>query len=244
VVQSAIRAIYPPQCVSCGARTESDFGLCGPCWRDTGFISGLVCDQCGTPLPGESRGEQVLCDDCMRVARPWSRGRAVFTYHGKGRDLVLSMKHGDRTDLARALGDWMAVRARVLLADDSAADEWVIVPVPLHWSRLLTRRYNQAALLAARVAAVLARPHCPDALQRTRRTRSLDGHSRDARFAALDGAIRAHPRRLNQIAGRHVLLIDDVMTSGATMAAATSALRAGGAQDVAVLALARVGKEA
>jgi len=239
VVQSAIRAIYPPQCVSCGARTESDFGLCGPCWRDTGFISGLVCDHCGTPLPGESRGEQVLCDDCMRVARPWSLGRAVFTYQGKGRELVLSLKHGDRTDLARALGDWMAVRGRVLLAEDS-----VIVPVPLHWSRLLTRRYNQAALLAARVAAVLGRPHCPDALQRTRRTRSLDGHSRDARFAALDGAIRAHPRRFNRIAGRHVLLIDDVMTSGATMAAATGALRAGGARDVAVLTLARVGKEA
>jgi len=239
MLQSAIRTVYPPQCVSCGARTESDFGLCGPCWLDTGFIGGLVCAQCGTALPGESRGEQVLCDDCMRVARPWSQGRAVFTYQGNGRQLVLSLKHGDRTDLARALGDWMATRARALIAADT-----VIVPVPLHWTRLLSRRYNQSALLAARVAAVLQRPLCPDALQRTRRTRVLDGHSRDARFSALDGAIRAHPRRLTQIAGRHVLLIDDVMTSGATLAAATTALRTGGVRDVAVLVLARVVKDA
>lgn len=238
LLQSAIRAVYPPQCVSCGAQTESDFGLCGPCWRETGFIGGLVCDHCGTPLPGESRGEQVLCDDCMRVARPWTKGRAVFSYRDTGRKLVLSLKHGDRTDLARALGDWMAQRSGPLLQDDT-----VIVPIPLHWTRLLTRRYNQAALLAARIARVVGRPLCPDALLRTRRTRALEGHSRDARFAALDGAIAAHPGRLAQIRGRHVLLIDDVMTSGATFAAGTEALRGAGARDVAVLALARVGKE-
>lgn len=238
-LQSVITAVYPPQCVSCGAATESDFGLCGACWRDTGFIGGLTCNHCGTPLPGTDRGEQVLCDDCLRIARPWSQGRAVFQYQGNGRKLVLSLKHGDRTDLARALGDWMANAARPLMQPDT-----VIVPVPLHWTRLLTRRYNQSALLAHRLGAVLKLPVCPDALIRRRRTASLDGKSRDARFAALDGALAPHRRRSGQIVGRHVLLVDDVMTSGATFAAGTEALRAAGARDVAVLALARVTKDA
>lgn len=238
-LQSVIRAVYPPQCISCGTLTESDFGLCGPCWRDTGFIGGLICDHCGVPLPGTDRGEQVLCDDCMRVARPWSQGRAVFLYQGNGRKLILSLKHGDRTDLARALGDFAASAARPLVQHDT-----VIVPVPLHWTRLLTRRYNQSALIANRMGQVLARPVCADALKRARRTPSLEGKSRDARFATLDGAIRGHPGRAGHVKGRHVLLVDDVMTSGATLAAGTEALKAAGAREVAIVILARVMKDA
>lgn len=238
-LQSVIAAVYPPQCVSCGDATESDFGLCGPCWRDTGFIGGLTCDQCGTPLPGSDRGEQVLCDDCLRIARPWGHGRAVFLYQGNGRKLVLALKHGDRTDLARALGDWMARTARPLLRADT-----LIVPVPLHWTRLLTRRYNQSALLAQRLGVVLGLPVCPDALLRRRRTATLDGKSRDDRFAALQGALAPHPRRLARVRGRAVLLVDDVMTSGATLAAGTEALKRAGAREVSVLALARVTKDA
>jgi predicted amidophosphoribosyltransferase len=238
VAQSLIRTVYPPQCVSCGALTDSDFALCGTCWRDAHFIAGVTCDQCGTPLPGEDRGEQVLCDDCLTVARPWDRGRCVVRYRDKGRDLVLQIKHADRTDLARPIGTWMAVAARPLLSDDS-----IIVPVPLHWTRLLRRRYNQAALLALRIGQVTGHAVAPDALVRRRRTRSLDGKSRDARFAALGGALAAHPRGGAVIRGRPVLLIDDVMTSGATLAAGTEALLAAGAAVVNVLAFARVVKD-
>ena len=238
LLKSAIRAVYPPQCVSCGALTDSEFALCGTCWRDTGFIGGLVCDHCGVPLPGDSRGEQVLCDDCMTVARPWAQGRAVFLYKDNGRKLVLALKHGDRTDLARAMGDWMAPGARALVRDDT-----VIIPVPLHWTRLLRRRYNQAGLIAQRLAVVLALPCIPDALLRARRTGSMEGRGRDARFAAMQGAIRGHPGRAGQIVGRHVLLVDDVMTSGATLAASTEALLTAGAREVAVLVLARVAKD-
>jgi ComF family protein len=238
LLQSAVRAVYPPQCVSCGALTESEFGLCGPCWRQTHFIGGLTCGHCGLPLPGEDRGEQVLCDDCMVTARPWDRGGAVFLYRDTGRSLVLALKHGDRTDLARALGDWMATRAGLLLRPEA-----VIVPVPLHWFRLLRRRYNQAALLAQRIGAVTGVQVVPDALVRPRATKALDGHSKDARFAALGGAIRPHPKRRAMLKGRQVLLVDDVMTTGATLAACTDALRAAGAGDVSVLVLARVTKD-
>jgi ComF family protein len=236
-VQSLIRAVYPPQCVACGTLTEAEFALCGTCWRDAHFIGGLTCDQCGTPLPGEDRGEQVLCDDCLTVARPWAQGRAVLQYRDRGRDLVLMFKHGDRTDLARAFGSWMAPVARPLIGPKT-----VIVPIPLHWTRLLRRRYNQAALLAHRLGQVSGCTVLPDALIRRRRTRVLDGKSRDDRFATLDGALAAHPGRTAAIRGRAVLLVDDVMTSGATLAAGTLALLAAGAAQVDVLALARVAK--
>jgi predicted amidophosphoribosyltransferase len=238
-LQSAVRLLYPPQCVSCGALTDSDFGLCGDCWRDTAFIGGLVCDACGTPLPGEDDGTAVHCDDCMTIARPWTRGRAAFVYKDNGRKMVLGIKHSDRTDLARAAGGWMATAAAPLLHPDT-----VLVPVPLHWTRLLSRRYNQSALLAHWVASAVKRPVCPDALIRKTRTKPLEGHSRDARFAALQGSIAPHPGRIDRVKNRPILLIDDVMTSGATLAACTEALSAAGAGPVCVLLLARVAKDA
>lgn len=236
-LQSVIRAIYPAQCVACGSHTEAEFGLCGPCWRETQFIGGLVCDKCGTPLPGEDRGETEQCDDCMTIARPWNRGRAALVYAGIGRRLVLGLKHGDRTDLARPAAAWMARVARPLLHENT-----VLVPVPLHWMRLTRRRYNQAALLVHGLGRALDRPVCPDALLRPKKTKPLEGHSRDARFAALSGAIVPNPKRVDMIRGKSVLLVDDVMTSGATLAASTEALRAAGADDVSIVTLARVVK--
>lgn len=238
MMQSVIRAIYPPQCVHCGAMTDTEFALCGPCWRDSHFIGGLTCALCGVPLPGDGHGQAVACDDCMTVPRPWAQGKAVFLYRDTGRRLVLALKHGDRTDLARSAGTWMAHAAAPMIGPQT-----VIVPVPLHRLRLFTRRYNQAALLAQRIGRVSGRPVVPDALLRIRRTRPLEGHTREARFAALDGAIVAHPRRLDRIRGRPVLLVDDVMTSGATFAAATEALFSAGARSVNVTCLARVAKD-
>lgn len=238
-MQSALRLLFPPQCISCGALVDSDFGLCGACWRETPFIAGLVCDRCGTPLPGEDAGRAELCDDCLGLSRPWGRGRAVMAYRDNGRKLVLALKHADRTDLARPAAAWLARAAAPILRPDALA-----VPVPLHRLRLLRRRFNQAALLAAGLARTAGLDHCPDLLLRTRRTASQEGRSREARFANLAGAIRVNPRRAGRIAGRPALLVDDVMTSGATLAAAAEALIAAGATGVDVLVLARVAKDA
>ncbi len=235
---SVLRLVYPGRCLTCGARTETDFSLCGPCWQDTPFTVGLVCDLCGVPLPGEDRGEDAHCDDCMRIARPWAHGRAVMRYADKGRRLVLGLKHGDRTDIARAAGLWLAIAARPLLKENM-----LIVPVPLHWSRLLRRRFNQSALLAQHLAHETKRDFCPDALIRTKRTRALGGKSRDDRFAELMGTIVPHRTRGGRMAGRPVLIVDDVMTSGATMSAATEAALAAGATEVCTLHLARAAKD-
>jgi ComF family protein len=238
-MQDLIHLIYPPQCIACGALVASDFGLCATCWRDTPFIAGLTCQQCGTPLPGDAMpGEVVLCDDCLTLARPWKSGRAAMLYDQKARDLVLALKHGDRMDIARPAAHWMLRAAGEILEPDM-----VVAPVPLHWQRLFKRRYNQAALLSAQVAKMARLDHCPDLLQRARQTHTQEGRTREGRFENMAGAFRLHPRRADRIRGRAVLLVDDVMTSGATLAAATEVCITAGARSVSVLVMARVTKD-
>ena len=238
-MQSALGVLYPPQCISCDASTDTDFALCGSCWRETPFIEGLVCDLCGDPLPGDDDGDPVYCDACITAQRPWEKGRAAMVYKDNARRLVLALKHGDRPELARAAVPWLARAAAPLLGADT-----LLVPMPIHWTRLLRRRYNQSAELARALAANLHVDHAPDALVRPKRTRAHDGMDVDARFANMKDAIRPHPKKSGVLEGRNVLLVDDVMTSGASFDAATRACLAAGADHVRVLALARVTRDA
>ena len=237
-MQALLHVVYPPQCLTCDARVTTDFGLCADCWRDTTFVTGLTCTKCGTPLPGEDNAVEVLCDDCLLIARPWGQGRAALMYQGNGRKLVLALKHGDRIDLARPAAQWMARAAQPIISP-----AMLVAPVPLHWLRLIRRRYNQAALLSAGIAKLAGLDHCPDLLQRRRNTGSQDGLTRDGRFANMTAALTAHPRRARLIEGRHILLVDDVMTSGATLASAAEACIAAGASAISVLVMARVAKD-
>ena len=215
---------------------ESEFGLCGLCWRDTPFITGLTCEGCGTPLMGESETSE-LCDDCLTTPRPWSRGRAALLYEGNARKMILALKHGDRHEIARGAGRWLANAGRDLLLEDV-----ILAPVPLHWTRMVSRRFNQAALLAQALSRVSGLPCCPDLLHRSRRTVSTKGMSREERFVLMQNAISITPSRRDRVASKKILLIDDVMTSGATLSAAADACLAAGACDVSTLVLARVAK--
>lgn len=216
---------------------ESDFGLCGSCWRDTPFIGVAVCESCGVPLPGATDGYRIECDDCMAAPRPWSDGRAALLYQDRARQLILALKHGDRPELARPAAGWMARAGQPILSGDM-----LIAPVPLHWTRFVRRRYNQSALLSGHLAALTALDHCPDLLLRRKRTPPLDGKTADERAAVLNDVIVVHPRRRERIAGGTVLLVDDVMTSGATLSACARACLEAGAREVRVLVLARVAK--
>lgn len=237
-LQTAIQLLYPPRCLGCGDQVQSDFGLCGPCWRDTPFVTGLSCDGCGAPLPGTS-DEAELCDECLRIARPWLRGRAALIYDGSARRLVMALKHGDRQDIAAPAGKWMAQAARDIVTPSA-----LLAPVPLNRWRLAKRRYNQSALLAQALAREVGLAVCPDLLLRPKATRSLGGLSTDARYAEVQDSITMNPRRRHRIAGRHVILVDDVMASGATLTAAAEACLAARAREVSVVVLARAVKGA
>lgn len=160
-------------------------------------------------------------------------------YEGRAKSLILSLKHGDRPELARPAALWMALAGRELIRPGM-----LIVPVPLHWSRLVKRRYNQSALLSQHLAAETGSEVCPDLLVRRKRTPVLDGKTAAQRAEILADVIAPHPRRRQQISGRDILLVDDVMTSGATLAACTQACRDAGANHISVLVLARVAKDA
>ncbi|WP_372578987.1 double zinc ribbon domain-containing protein [Ruegeria hyattellae] len=238
-IQTAVEMIYPPRCVGCGELVTSDFGLCGPCWRDTPLITGTICESCGLPLPGEVDGHRIECDDCMQMPRPWQDGRAALTYTGRARKMILALKHGDRPDLARPAARWMVQAAGRMLQPGR-----LVIPVPLHWSRLLRRRYNQSALLATHVAGLKDLPTCPDMLLRSQATPKLDGKCREERTSLLTNAIRVNPRHAAGLAERDVVLVDDVMTSGATLTACAEACLCAGADHIFVLTLARVAKDA
>lgn len=247
--QTAISALFPPSCLNCGGRVLSDFGLCSACWSETKFISGPICQRCGAGLPGEV-GEldaeigfheapdvtsECLCDDCLREDRLWQNGRAAIAYEGQGRRMVLALKHGDRTELARPASGWMFRAAQGLFRPDT-----VVVPVPLHWTRLLRRGYNQAALLAHGLSERSRARFCPDALIRVKRTPMLEGKSKAQRQTILSEGISENPKRLKNLSGQHVVLVDDVMTSGATLSACANACIKAGADSLDIVVLARV----
>lgn len=240
-VQSAVRALlhalYPPQCVTCDAFVADNGALCAACWREMPFIDGLCCDACGSPLPGADPATPVHCDECLTLARPWEQGRAALLYGDKARKLLLGLKYYDRLDHVPAAARWMSRAAAPILQPDM-----LVAPIPLHWTRFLKRRYNQAAELSRALAKLHGLDHCPDLLRRTRATGTQDGRGRLGRFINMQDAFAAHDKRAPLIGGRDILLVDDVMTAGATFAAAAECCLAHGAASVRVVALARVAR--
>ncbi|MEM8787883.1 MAG: ComF family protein [Pseudomonadota bacterium] len=230
--------LFPPECAACRAPTDSAHGLCSECWADTAFISGPVCDSCGVPVAAASPAETLRCDGCLARPPAWDRGRAAVLYDGRAREVILRLKHRDRLDLAAVLARWLARAGGGLLAE---AD--LLAPVPLHWTRLLHRRANQAAeLIRQPPLRRYARP-VPGLLERQRATQTLKGKNRTERAQILAGSIRVASRHAAAVAGKRVLLVDDVMTTGATLSACAEALRGAGAAGVDVLVIARVAKD-
>ncbi len=230
----ALDALLPPHCLSCRAVTDEPGTLCAACWRTMQFLAPPFCACCGFPFEYEPGGD-ALCGACSRRSPAFDRARAVLRYDDSSRGLILGFKHADKTHAAPAFGRWMARAGAGLLAEES-----IIVPVPLHWTRLFHRRYNQAALLALALARVARMPAAPDLLIRRRATPSQGRLGAAARRRNVAGAFVVRPRRRSLIDGKRVLLVDDVLTTGATADACARALKRGGARAVDVLVLGRV----
>jgi len=230
-------ALLPPRCLKCGEVVAAMGALCPACWQQLSFLEPPCCACCGQPFDFDL-GPDALCGACTQAPPAFDRARSVLRYDAASRDLVLAFKHADRTSLAPTFAGWLHRVGRDLLGESD-----LIVPVPLHWSRLFTRRYNQAALLAQGLGALSGKPVLPDLLIRRRATQKQGHLGRLARQRNVAGAFALHPRREDVVAGRRVLLIDDVITTGATITNCAKVLRKGGAAGVNVLAVARVIQE-
>lgn len=226
--------LLPPTCPACGAATGTPDGLCAGCWRSIQFIAPPVCDVYGTPFSYDM-GPGMLSAGAMSDPPPFERARAAVLYGPVAKILVHQLKYRDRPECAGMMAGAM-LRAGWELLDPSI----LVVPVPLHPWRLWQRRFNQAAILAQRIARASGLPHDPTALVRVRRTRQQVGLTSREREMNVRGAFRVPDGARASVAGRTILLVDDVYTSGATAKAAARALKRAGASAVHVLTFARV----
>lgn len=238
IARAALHLLYPPTCVACGGATAEAHGLCARCWGGLALIERPFCERLGTPFAVDL-GMPLLSPAAIADPPVFERARAVARYDETAQTLVHRLKYGDRLELARALGLMMTRAGAELIRD---AD--VLVPVPLHRWRLWRRRFNQAMALAGVVAKASGVPVEPLLLARVKRTRSQVGLTRAQRADNLQGAFRVPLEARPRLVGRRVLLVDDVLTTGATANAASRALLRGGASAVDLLAFARVVTEA
>jgi ComF family protein len=236
VGSAILNAVLPPLCLSCAGAVGATGQLCATCWTKIVWLGTPLCTCCGMPFEFEAgTGDDAFCGACLKQHPRFARARAVFRYDDASKGLVLSFKHADRTHGAPAYGRWLARAGAALIGDCD-----LIAPVPLHWTRLAWRRYNQAALLAVAVARETGRVLVPDLLVRSRRTVIQGQLGRGARRRNVRGAFRLNPRYLAEIREKRILLIDDVFTTGATAEECARVLLKGGAVAVDVLTLARV----
>ena len=229
--RAVIDSVLPPRCLACGEIVDGPNSLCGRCWSAMSFFAPPYCAVCGLAFP-HPMGEGAICGECVRRPPSWDRARSVLRYDEHSRRLVLMLKHGDQTHLAGAFGRWMHRAGGEVIA---GAD--LLMPVPLHWTRLFSRRFNQSALLAHAIHAAGGPPVAADWLLRRRRTPSQGTLGPLARARNVRGAFAL--RRGRSVAGKRVVLIDDVLTTGATAEECARVLRRAGADYIGVLVLAR-----
>lgn len=233
--QQMLNVVYPPSCIACLAAVQQSAALCTVCWSAMPFIERPFCERLGTPFTHDL-GAGLISPEAIANPPVYGRARAVARFEdGPVRQLVHRLKYGDRAELAAPMGRWMARAAAELLPGTD-----LLIPVPLHRRRLFQRRFNQSALLAQTISALSGVPNDPLVLRRVRPTPPQVGLSRAQRADNVQGAFRVSPEDRAKIQDRKLVLVDDVMTSGATANAASRVLLRAGAASVDVVVFARV----
>jgi ComF family protein len=233
VLRTALDLALPPLCPACREPVEGR-ALCPACWSKLSFITRPYCERLGIPFVYDP-GPGILSMEAIADPPAYRRARAAVRFDEISRALVHALKYGDRLDLAPMMGRWVSQAGRELLAEADA-----LVPVPLHWRRLWARRFNQSAMLAAAISAESGVPIAAGVLKRTKPTAQQVGLSRSERAANVQGAFRVPPECRGTVTGRRLILVDDVLTSGATVDGCARALLRAGAANVDVLIFARV----
>ncbi|WP_149746515.1 ComF family protein [Rhizobium sp. RU35A] len=232
LLRPVLDVLYPPCCAACGVRMAAHRALCGTCWSRMRFIERPYCDILGIPF-AKDPGEGMV--SALAIAEPpvFDRLRAVALHEGPARHLVHGLKYRDRTDLALMMAAWMWRAGR---AELEACD--AILPVPLHWTRMMARRFNQAAELGRHLAHQSGKPMLSGTLVRRKRTSRQVGLTARGREENVRAAFRVAKGQEDRVFGRRLVLVDDVFTTGATVSAAARALKRAGAADVTVLTFA------
>jgi ComF family protein len=233
VLRTTLDLALPPLCPAC-RDPVADRGLCPACWSKLSFITRPYCERLGIPFVYDP-GPGILSMEAIADPPAYHRARAAVRFDDIARALVHALKYGDRLDLAPMMGRWISYAGRELLAEADA-----LVPVPLHWRRQWARRFNQSAMLAAAISAESGVPIAAAALKRVKPTAQQVGLSRSERALNIQGAFRVPPEGKAAVAGRRLIVVDDVLTSGATVEGCARALLRAGAANVDVLIFARV----
>ena len=233
----ALDVLFPPDCPSCRAPVDAAHNLCRECFSKLRMITRPMCDCCGIPFV-VAIDDGAQCPECLVAPPHFARARSVMVYDGVSAPLISALKFHDQwAGLARYEAMLCTAGADLLTTAD------IITPVPLHWRRLWRRKYNQAALLAYGVSRNADIPCIPDLLVRTRYTKPQMRMKRAERLANVKKLFAVSEKHLAEITDKHILLVDDVVTTGATADACAKALRKAGAREVSVLTLARTVRE-
>ncbi|MEZ5920775.1 MAG: ComF family protein [Parvularculaceae bacterium] len=232
----ALDALLPPLCPSTGEPVSEPGAISARAFAALQFIDDPVCASCGAPFAYEV-GEGALCGACLADPPAFESARAAIVYDDESHGLVVAFKYSDRTDLAPLFARWMARAGGWLITPQS-----LLAPVPLHWRRLFARRYNQAATLALALNRIAGGVFAPMLLEKKRPTPPQKALSAEQRKRNVRGVFAVREGERERLRGAHVVLIDDVMTTGATLSSAARTLRRAGAARVDAIVLARTGK--
>lgn len=243
ILKWGLDLILPPRCPVNGDIVSHVGAISPRAWRELTFIAPPYCTCCGVPFAVDITVDQAepsdfLCAVCLASPRPFDQAKSLLVYNDGSRKMVLAFKHGDALHLHTTLAPLLAKTGQEFLTPDA-----IIIPVPLHWMRMVKRRYNQAAILGIEIAKLSGVACWPAAIIRTRHTPPQGHKSAKDRHQNVSGAFDINPSYTGKLSGRDIVLIDDVFTTGATLEECSKVLKAAGAQSVNVLTVARAVKE-